>query len=159
MDTIKRNSIIVAGTILLDQALKAYVAIRQPQVDLGLIYFHFVQNTGASFGIFQGNNTAFIWISFIAIGAIMMSVKSIKKQYEIPLSIITAGIIGNMIDRLFRGFVVDFIDLKWWPVFNIADSAIFIGVFWTIYLLWKEDGLENKTDKNPKMKKLSKKKK
>ena len=77
----------------------------------------------------SGNNTLLIFVSLMALGIIMMSVKHIKKEHEIPLILLVAGLIGNLIDRVFRGFVVDFFDFGWWPVFNLADSAIVVGAF------------------------------
>ena len=55
------------------------------------------------------------------------------RQFEIGLSLPLGGAIGNLIDRLRRGDVTDFIDLRWWPVFNVADTAITIGAFLVAY--------------------------
>jgi signal peptidase II len=141
MGNIERNALIIASLVALDQLSKAAFEATTPALDLGVFSLTRVVNTGASFGLLQGNNTLLVFISLIALGLVMANVKGITKKFEVPASLLTAGIIGNLIDRLSRGFVVDFIDLGWWPVFNIADSAIFIGVIWIAVLLVKEDNI------------------
>ena len=79
----------------------------------------------------------------------MLNVDAIRKRKEqiLPVILIVSGLLGNLIDRVFRGFVVDFIDFKFWPVFNIADSCIFIGVIWLIIVILKEDFKEKENKK------------
>ena len=60
-----------------------------------------------------------------------------NKKYSIQLGIIAGGIVGNLIDRILYGYVIDFINFSFWPIFNIADSATFVGVIWLVFLLWK----------------------
>jgi signal peptidase II len=60
-----------------------------------------------------------------------------EKKIAIPLGLVIGGFIGNLIDRAFLGYVTDFIFLNHWPVFNVADSCITIGVFWLVIVLWK----------------------
>ncbi len=91
-----------------------------------------VKNTGAAFGILQGlGNEIFIIITLIAIvGFVIFILKS--DENLLSLSFILGGAIGNIIDRISRGFVIDFIDVfagKYhWPAFNVADSAITAGM-------------------------------
>ena len=94
-----------------------------------ILSFTFLKNTGVSFGLFKGYNWLFLFILIVAFGYF---VYLYFKEKKIQYSIICAGIIGNLIDRIFLGYVVDFINFHFWPVFNIADSAIFIGIFWLI---------------------------
>lgn len=108
--------------ILLDQSTK--------------VIFGNVKNYGAAFGLLQGQLLLFIIISFMVI-ALCIYYYRIKKL-RLPLILILAGTIGNLIDRLFLGYVRDFIDLKIWPVFNLADSLYVIGVALLIYILWKK---------------------
>jgi signal peptidase II len=91
-----------------------------------------VKNVGAAFGMFKdmGNNV-FIIISFMAIiFVVFMLIKG--KEDSMGFSLILGGAIGNLIDRISRGFVVDFIDVFvgrfHWPAFNVADSALTIGI-------------------------------
>ena len=102
----------------------------------GLSNLTYVGNTGVSFGLFKGVNWLFLIISFLAL-VFFMSLYSKNKKYRLQLSIICAGIIGNLIDRIFIGYVVDFLDFRIWPIFNVADSATFIGTIWLVILLIK----------------------
>jgi len=94
----------------------------------------YVQNKGAAFGLFQDvGNTVFIIVSLIAIILIILYQLNLKKGLEIfSFSLILGGATGNLIDRLTVGSVIDFIDLfigRWhWPAFNVADSALTVGI-------------------------------
>lgn len=142
-----RNTIILVGLIVLDQLLKIWVFTERFFVDLGIVSFHYVRNTGASFGILQGQNALLTWISVIVLGIIMMNVDKVKKEHVYPVILLTAGLLGNLLDRLFKGFVIDFIDFKFWPVFNLADSLIVIGVIWLGIVLIISDYKEGKEKK------------
>lgn len=96
-----------------------------------------VTNTGAAFGILKGFNIPLLVISLIALViAIFFYIRD--KEIKIPLTFLIAGIIGNSIDRIFFGHVRDFINLGFWPVFNLADSYNVIGVVLLIIILWKK---------------------
>jgi signal peptidase II len=155
MKVFARNSIILLGLIVLDQLTKLFFAKTQSLIDLRIFSLHFVTNTGASWGILQGKNSLLIFVSLIVLGAIMMSVDMIRKRKEqvLPVILILAGLLGNLMDRIFRGFVVDFIDFRFWPVFNIADSCVVIGVIWLIVVILKNDSEDKKeTGKKTKRK-------
>ena len=99
-----------------------------------------LRNTGGAFGIFGGEKGGvgslfFIVVSFIAIGCILyffLKLKENEKVLSLSLSLILSGAVGNLIDRFMYGEVVDFLDFYLfsyhWPAFNIADSAITIGI-------------------------------
>lgn len=102
--------------------------------------FTFVENRGAAFGILSGQRSFFIILTIIVSFVIVyMFYKAPKnKDYNkmrISLILIFAGAIGNLIDRIIRGYVIDFFEFKFisWPVFNIADIYVVIG---TVYLIW-----------------------
>ena len=108
-------------------------------------FFHLslVFNTGAAFGLFRNETIFFILASCVAIIAIVRTLK-FKIFYSNELSLeslslilILAGAIGNLIDRIRFGYVVDFLDFRIWPVFNIADSSITIGACILILSLLK----------------------
>ncbi|MDO8746361.1 MAG: signal peptidase II [Thermodesulfovibrionales bacterium] len=128
--------IIMPLLVILDQGTK-YLADKlispfKPVELLPFLHFVNLRNEGAAFGMFKSfGNNIFIIISLIAIGVIFfMLIKG--KEDPFGLSIILGGAIGNLIDRLFRGSVVDFIDVfagrHHWPAFNVADSALTIGI-------------------------------
>ena len=94
------------------------------------LYLRFVQNTGAAFGMMQGGNIALIVISLLIIAYLIKSWKELcamGPMVKWGLVLILGGALGNLYDRITLGFVVDFIDLRVWPVFNAADSFITIG--------------------------------
>ncbi len=93
-----------------------------------------VHNTGIAFGLFKNQGIVFIIISLIAIILLIFNLyyyhqnnEALSQSYIVAFSLILGGAIGNLIDRLCYGYVIDFIDFRIWPVFNIADSAITIG--------------------------------
>jgi signal peptidase II len=93
-----------------------------------------VHNTGIAFGLFKDQGIVFIIIPLIAVFLLIFNIYSYKSHrqdfslsYIVALSLILGGAIGNLIDRVSFGYVIDFIDFRVWPVFNVADSAITIG--------------------------------
>ncbi|OGX15426.1 MAG: signal peptidase II [Omnitrophica WOR_2 bacterium RBG_13_41_10] len=96
----------------------------------GLLYVTFVRNRGAAFGILKNQLPLFIFTALFAVVLIFLVISKKRQRpliLNISLGLILAGAIGNLIDRIFLGYVVDFIDFRIWPVFNVADSAITIG--------------------------------
>ena len=154
-----RNTIILFGLIVIDQALKLWVESARNIADLGIVAFHYVSNTGASFGMLQGNNVLLAWISVVILGLIMVNADKIKKDQVFPFILIVSGLLGNLIDRVFRGHVIDFIDFKFWPVFNLADSLIVVGVVWLIVVILREDYKDSKKKDKRKNKNKAKNKK
>ena len=102
--------------------------------------FTLVYNTGAGFGILKGARIFFIIFSIVVIAGIIYKWKKIPENVNItiPLGLIIGGLLGNLYDRLFLGYVIDFLDFRIWPVFNIADSCITIAAIWLIFYLWKK---------------------
>ena len=104
-----------------------------------VLYFTLVHNTGIAFGLFRDCGVVFIIIPLILSGLLIYNAvyyrnsPDLNRTYIISFALILGGAVGNLIDRIFLGFVVDFIDFRFWPVFNVADSAITIGAI--IFLL------------------------
>ncbi len=106
-----------------------------------ILHLTYVTNTGSAFGLFKGLNVFFVVFSFIVIAAIFYFIKKIQKNEKLiqfSAGLLLGGTIGNLIDRLLYGFVIDFIDFRVWPVFNVADSAVTISSVLLIILLWKK---------------------
>ena len=103
----------------------------------GVFHISLIHNRGAAFGILKNQAPLFVVSSIFAIILIYRSLKkdTKRKLYSVSLGLILAGALGNLIDRLFCGYVIDFLDFLIWPVFNVADSAITVGAIllaWTI---------------------------
>lgn len=99
-------------------------------------------NTGAAFGIFQGMNGVFMALAFVIIGLILLYFPTIPQSdfyFRLALSLQMAGAIGNLTDRLLRGFVTDFVSVGRFPVFNVADSCITMGVVVLLVGMWIEE--------------------
>lgn len=125
-----------AVVIVLDQVTKelALSALADGPVDLidGAISLRLTFNSGGAFGLLQGLPGFFLIATLIVVVAILLWVRNIEDpRWMIPLGMVLGGGLGNVVDRVVRdtgGRVVDFIDLHWWPVFNIADASIVTGV-------------------------------
>ena len=150
----------IAVLVVIDQLIKLLVLeYLQPIGSLplidGIIQLRYAENTGAAFGSFSGHTTTLSVFTFVAIlvGIIFLLSKKIKFGVEyVCITLVIAGGAGNLIDRVFRGFVVDYIEPLFidFAVFNFADilvtcSAIVL-VIWTIYDIYRE----HKAEKEPK---------
>ncbi len=134
--------LVVALTVAGDQLTKFLVSsFLRPAQSVPLIpsvvHLTYVQNTGAAFGLFRGYPGAFALLSIGVAGWILLELRRSHVHHRrapLELALILGGAIGNVIDRLRVGYVIDFLDLRVWPVFNVADSCITIGVG---LLLWR----------------------
>lgn len=139
--------------ILLDQLTKLILLNKNITVIPGFIDFTYTENTGAAFGIGSNNIIMVIIVNLIILGFIIKFLKDNSNKVDfsiiISLILILSGAIGNLIDRLFRGFVIDFIDVNIFnfPNFNIADISIVLGIFTLIVIITKQIIMENKEEK------------
>jgi signal peptidase II len=131
--------------VFLDRITKMWATSLKSNTDYGILALTYTTNTGAGFSILQNMNILLIIISILAIIAIIYFYKYIPK---FSLIMIISGIIGNLLDRIFYGAVIDFINFKFWPIFNIADSLIFVGVIYWIIIIFKEDKEGKNSTKN-----------
>lgn len=134
------------GSVLLDQATKLWVidAFRLGEsVPVISNYFNltYVRNTGAAFGLLADAHPAFRVpfflivpvVALVIIGGILKKLPDGNIRMSLALSLVVGGAVGNLIDRAYLGYVVDFLDFHWryqthFPAFNIADTAISVGV-------------------------------
>jgi len=112
--------------------------------------FHitYVENRGIAFGLFPQGSSLFIVISLIIILGIIFFerkkvIKSLKERF--CLGLILGGALGNFIDRLRFGFVIDFLDFRIWPVFNLADSGVCIGGILMVFFLLRKRPCKERT--------------
>ena len=109
----------------------------------GFFRFTHAWNTGTAFSLFQGQGDILTWVSVGAVGVLAWIYKSINNPpwvLRIAFGLQLGGAIGNLIDRFRLGHVTDFIDIGPWPIFNIPDSSIVIGIGLMIYYFWFLDG-------------------
>ncbi len=132
---------------LIDQALTLKQSIT---IFPNIFYFTKAYNTGASFSILQGQQWFFILFAIVVVIAVIYYYKKIPVNNRLFIAFILAGTIGNLVDRLQYGYVIDFIDFKIWPVFNIADTAVCIGAAGLIYYILKDDKKSKKKIKKKK---------
>ncbi|MCS7152139.1 MAG: signal peptidase II [Endomicrobia bacterium] len=115
---------------------------------LPILAISYTTNTGIVFGWFRGRNEVFIVVVTIVLILLISAARDIVREFKtlgrIALCLIFSGGVGNLIDRIFFGEVVDFIDIQWnykniWPVFNFADSYVFIGIWMLVikYIIGK----------------------
>lgn len=159
----KRAGYNIAGLICaalflwLDQWTKALAVNglkNQPSIDIipGVFQLHYLENRGAAFGMMQGQKWTFVVLTILILGGIVYLYNRIpvEKRYH-PLRLIgialCAGAIGNLIDRLAYGYVVDFFYFEWidFPIFNVADCYVTVSAFVLVLLFlfyYKDEDLE-----------------
>ena len=135
----------IAVLTAVDQIIKYFVLLNLKPVGSvgvvnGFLEWNYVENTGAAFGSFSGNTTLLSVITAVIIlaGIAAIIFKKIKNKYLlVTATIVIAGGLGNLIDRIFRGYVVDFIKVLFidFPVFNFADILVTCGSFMLIIYL------------------------
>jgi signal peptidase II len=148
---------LLVAILLLDQASKIAVDRTIPlhhsiPVIENLFSLTYIRNTGAAFGIFSGQNLPLrrpllILLSLLAIGFVVVLLRRLPEREKgliVALTFILGGALGNLVDRVVYGEVIDFFDFHWyryhWPAFNFADSFISVGVILTLYRLLRDRG-------------------
>lgn len=123
------------GTLLVDLVSKYLVMTRMTEnqsipVINHIFYLTYIQNPGAAFGLLSGHTYLFILIAVVLLAAMVAGYRYIARAtiYQYAIGLIGGGALGNLIDRIRFTRVVDFLDFRVWPIFNLADSAICIGV-------------------------------
>ncbi len=154
---------VVGSTLCVDQLTK-WVVVRSLQpgetwVPIpfleGIFDITYTRNTGAAFGMGQNFGNVFLVIALVVSVVIIYYYRSLPRGewlIRIGVGLMMGGALGNnAIDRVFRGYVVDFFHLHGWPIFNVADSSIVMGVaLWVAVMWWQErqqqSQVENETE-------------
>jgi signal peptidase II len=147
---------LLAVGLLLDQVTKVLVMLKLPlgsQAPLipGLLNLVHIHNKGAAFGLLSGWSAEFAWLFFVATTGLVLAVLGYL-LWRLPgdhwpaalgYSLILTGALGNLIDRVRLGEVVDFIDVYWgryhWPAFNVADSLVCVGTAILVWVIIREE--------------------
>lgn len=141
---------VAIAVVALDQLTKTWVATSlakggwwSPLPGLWRVFrITHITNSGAAFGIFPNQGNFFLVIAVIVAVAIVLYYRYLPTGswlVRVSLGLQLGGAIGNLIDRMRYGHVVDFVDIGFWPIFNVADVAIVTGVAILAYCLWQED--------------------
>lgn len=146
--------VVCIGIIILDFLVKHWAQAELSQIGSipvweGVLHLTYVENRGAAFGILQDKVWFFVIVALIAIPVILFALwkfKNRSKTLNLGLCFVMAGAVGNMIDRISLGYVVDFIDFRLidFPVFNIADIFVCIGAgLIAVFVVFIEDKLKS----------------
>lgn len=147
----------VAGPIIIiDQLSKAYLRSQLAPGEMWapwdwlLPYARIIHvtNTGAAFGIFQGLGDVFRILAIIVAAAILWYFPQVprgERLLRVALAMQFAGAVGNLIDRFRQGFVTDFISVGTFPVWNVADASITVGVGVLLLAMWLQERREKKS--------------
>ena len=136
-----KAALVAAGTVAADQGVKALVRStieRGDEVELFLgIQLVNVRNRGIAFGLFSDGGVLLVLFALAALAALLVFFHRHRDRplVWLPTGLLIGGACGNLIDRTREGAVTDFMDLPWWPAFNVADVAITFGVLTLLYVL------------------------
>jgi len=128
-------SLISLFVFILDRLSKTAILENFSQGESSKVFPNFLHitvvfNSGAAFGLLKNMTPFFIVVSFVVLAVIVLYVVRaawIDFAVSVALGLVAGGAAGNLVDRIKLGYVIDFLDIRVWPVFNIADSAITIG--------------------------------
>ena len=132
---------------ILDRLTKLWVASRMLEgesipVVPGIFHLTYVLNPGAAFGMLEGSRWFFLLVALLAVGVIWWYRREILNEeawIRWGTALFLGGTLGNVWDRALNGLVVDFFDFRIWPIFNVADIAICIGVACIAFYFWRHD--------------------
>lgn len=145
-----RFAAIVAVTLIVDQFSKYLITSGMETgeslaVFPPVFYITYVLNPGAAFGMLPNQTNLFIIVSMLVITGVLIGYRFLPRERVwtyIALGMVAGGAMGNLIDRVRMGLVIDFLDFRVWPVFNLADSAIVIGAVILVLDVWAADRKE-----------------
>ncbi|MCD6300267.1 MAG: signal peptidase II [Dehalococcoidales bacterium] len=133
--------------VVADQLSKLWIRsnllVGQSLFEVGFFRFTHIHNTGAAFGLFRGHSLILTVVALFGVALLLLYAFLLYRRYpllnnrlsRVALGLVLGGTIGNLIDRLHLGYVTDFLDFTAWPAFNIADSAVTVGVIIIAYSL------------------------
>jgi len=123
--------------------IRSNLATGESLFEVGFFRLTRIHNTGAAFGLFQGQSFLLTIIASVAVAALLLYTLFFHHKFpfldnrlgKLALGLVLGGTVGNLIDRIHLGYVTDFIDFNLWPAFNIADSAVVVGIIILVYSL------------------------
>lgn len=139
--------IVAVLVVVADQLSKLWIGANRPQIELlpGFLDLRYTQNTGAIFGLFHTHTEVFIGLGIAGVIVVLVFLRYFPPTTAlgvVSFALILSGAVGNLIDRIRLGYVIDFVSLHWrnvffWPSFNVADAALVIGILALIYYFYR----------------------
>ncbi len=135
--------LLVTADQLSKLGIRSNLAIGESLFEVGFFRLTRIHNTGASFGLFQGQSFLLTIIASVGVAALLLYALFFQRKLpflgnwpgKLALGLVLGGTVGNLIDRIYLGYVTDFIAVSIWPAFNIADSAVVVGIIMLAYSL------------------------
>lgn len=138
---------LIVGAIVAADQLSKYIVASMMEVGQsislirGFLSITYVRNPGAAFGMFPYRTVVFIIVTLLVIGTIIYYYRALPEDFtmlRLGLALQLGGALGNLIDRVRSVYVIDFIDIKFFPpVFNLADISIVLGVIIFLFVFWR----------------------
>ena len=132
--------VLAVVVLLLDQSTKSLIVAwldwGQSWPEEGFLRITHARNTGTAFSLFQGHNNVLSFVALFAVGVLLWVYATTGARsfvLRLALGLQLGGALGNLLDRLQQGYVTDFLDVGPWPIFNVADSAISVGM---VLMVW-----------------------
>jgi len=139
--------IVAVLAVIIDQLIKLWIDANRPQIELlpGFLDLRYTENSGAIFGLFHSHTQVFIGLGIAGVIVILVFLHYFPPANTlgvVSFALILGGAVGNLIDRIRLGYVIDFVslhlrDLFRWPAFNVADTALTVGILVLIYYFYK----------------------
>lgn len=152
--------IVALLVVILDQLSKLWINANRPQIELlpGFLDLVYVENTGAIFGFFHSHTEVFIALGIAGVTAILVFLRyfpPVTTMGVVSFALILSGAVGNLIDRIRFGYVIDFVnihvqELFYWPAFNVADTALTVGILALIYYFYRSGVFRKAHESNHK---------
>ena len=147
--------IVAALVVTLDQLSKLWIDANRPQIEFlpGFLSLVYVENSGAIFGLIANQTELLIALGIAGSITILVFIHYFPPATTVGMlsfALILSGAVGNLIDRIRLGYVIDFLSIQLfrWPAFNIADSATVVGIFTLIYYFYKSGVFRKAHERN-----------
>jgi len=135
---------VAAVVVITDQVTKTWAVHRLQHGPVHLVWkldLELEFNSGSAFSLARGWAPILAAVTVVVVVLLLASVRRVRSDLlAVSIGLVVGGALGNLADRVLRshhGAVVDFIALHFWPTFNVADTAIVVGVLWAAFLLWR----------------------
>jgi signal peptidase II len=152
--------IVAVLVVVVDQLSKLWIGANRPQIELlpGFLDLRYTENTGAIFGLVHNHTEVFIALGIAGVIIILVFLRFFPPATTlgvVSFSLILSGAVGNLIDRIRLGYVIDFVsmhlrDVFSWPAFNVADAALTIGILALIYYFYRSGVFGKAYERNDK---------